>query len=90
MIIFFLLKELSLKVLYRMFAAHTAHTTREAYLCLTEQLNEFFMSEEGSVNTLSMGIDPADERYLRVLRWVYTIIIVVYFSGENKRILCNH
>jgi len=55
-----------------MFTAHTARTTKEAFLSLSEKLREFFQSEEGCVVTLAMGLDPADDRCLKLLARVCT------------------
>ena len=63
---------LSLKLHSRMFAARTALTTREVYFTLSEKLRELFQSEEGCVITLAMGVDPADDRCLKLLARVRT------------------
>ena len=55
-----------------MFAARTALTTREVYFTLSEKLRELFQSEEGCVITLVMGVDPADDRCLKLLARVRT------------------
>ena len=57
-----------------MFAAHTALTTREVYLTLSEKLREFFQSEEGCVVMLAMGLDAADDRCLKLLARVCTYV----------------
>ena len=58
---------MSLKLYYRMFGAHTANVTRIVYLSFIDNLVQFFQSQEGGVVTLSMGVDPADDRCIRIL-----------------------
>ena len=60
-----------------MFAARTALTTREVYFTLSEKLRDLFQSEEGCVITLAMGVDPADDRCLKLLARVRT------FAGKG-------
>ena len=62
-----------------MFAARTALTTREVYFTLSEKLRDLFQSEEGCVITLTMGVDPADDRCLKLLARVRT------FAGKGAR-----
>lgn len=58
---------LSLKLFHRMFRAHSSLTTREVYTCLCEHLHDLFGVGEGDMFTLSMGMDPADDRCLEML-----------------------
>ena len=69
---------MTLKLLQRMFAARTALTTREAYLSLVEPLVASAQATEGGVVnmgekgvvTLAMGLEPADERCIQMLKRV--------------------
>lgn len=47
-----------------MFGAHTANVTKTVYLSLVEILSQLF---QGGVVTLSMGVDPADDRCIQLL-----------------------
>ena len=47
-----------------MFAAHTANVTKTVYLSLVDILSQLF---QGGVVTLSMGVDPADDRCIQLL-----------------------
>ena len=69
---------MTLKLVQRMFAARTALTTREAYLSLAEPLVASAQAAEGGVVsmgergvvTLAMGLDPADEHCIQMLKRV--------------------
>ena len=50
-----------------MFAARTSLTTREVYLNFVECLSTYFHSKEGCGVTLAMGLDPADDRWVKLL-----------------------
>ena len=63
-IVIFFFQNLSLKLYYRMFAAHTANVTKTVYLSLVDILSQLF---QGGVVTLSMGVDPADDRCIQLL-----------------------
>ncbi len=59
---------MSLKFHYRMFMSRSAQTSLFVYLGLVEQLIGYFQSEEGGATvTVSMGIDPADDRNIKLL-----------------------
>ena len=60
----FFFQNLSLKLYYRMFGAHTANVTKTVYLGLVDVLSQLF---QGGVVTLSMGVDPADDRCIQLL-----------------------
>jgi hypothetical protein len=47
-----------------MFGAHTANVTKTVYLSLVELLSQLF---QAGVVTLSMGVDPADDRCIQLL-----------------------
>ena len=47
-----------------MFGAHTSNVTKTVYLSLVEILSQLF---QGGVVTLSMGVDPADDRCIQLL-----------------------
>ena len=73
-----------------MFAAHTANTTRVIYLSLTESLSQFFQSQEGGVVTVSMGVDPADDRCIQLLAkvscntWHIVLMFLTLFSSTDS------
>ena len=77
-----------------MFAARTAFTTREVYLTLSEKLRELFQSEEGCVITLAMGVDPADDRCLKLLARVSTLGVYICRgrrsgNGDSRSTVCT-
>ena len=47
-----------------MFGAHTANVTKTVYLSLVDILSQLF---QRGVVTLSMGVDPADDRCIQLL-----------------------
>ena len=62
---------MSLKFHYRMFMARSAQTSLIVYLALLGTLITYFQSQEGGATvTVSMGIDPADDRSIKLLERV--------------------
>ena len=80
-----ILQDMTLKLLQRMFAARTALTTREAYLSLAEPLVASAQAAEGGVAgtgergvvTLAVGLDPADEHCIQMLKRVSTYTNII-------------
>ena len=63
-----LVQDLSLKFHYRMFASRTSQTSSIVYLSVVDQLVQYFLSQNGGAAvTVSMGIDPADDRSVKLL-----------------------
>ncbi len=59
---------MSLKFHYRMFMSRSAQTSLIVYLALVEKLVAYFQSQDGGATvTVSMGIDPADDRSIKLL-----------------------
>lgn len=59
---------MSLKFHYRMFMSRSSQTSLIVYLALVEKLVAYFQSQEGGATvTISMGIDPADDRSIKLL-----------------------
>jgi len=51
-----------------MFTSRTSHTSSLVYLSVTDQLVQHFLSQNGGASvTVSMGIDPADDRNVKLL-----------------------
>ena len=50
-----------------MYTAHMSATTKFVFLGLAKELKTYFQSQEGSLDTLAMGLDSADDRCIKLL-----------------------
>ena len=58
-----------------MFMARSAQTSLIVYLTLVDKLMGYFQSQEGGATvTVSMGIDPADDRSIKLLERVSSFV----------------
>ena len=60
-----------------MYTAHMSATTKFVFLGLAEELKIYFESQEGSLDTLAMGLDSADDRCIKLLARVGETMFIV-------------